>query len=287
MLDALLNHWPEYLIEGALLAIFMMSACVAVVILEHPSSAGAARVACPYRRRVLVGVLMGVTAVVLIYSPWGARSGAHMNPATTLTFLVLHKIKPWDAAWYTVAQFAGGLAGVAVSAAALPRFVKHPSVNCVATLPGRRGVVAAWAGEFAVSFGMMASVLFSANQAETAPYTGMLAGALLAVFIAIEAPLSGMSLNPARTLGSAVQARAYRGLWIYFTAPPVAMVCAAMVYLAVAGGDRAFCAKLNHSGRWRCIFNCQIDQMSGRAAIREHAGGIEVGGCLGHERRSQ
>jgi aquaporin Z len=30
---------------------------------------------------------MGPTAVAIIYSSWGRRSGAHMNPAVTLTFL--------------------------------------------------------------------------------------------------------------------------------------------------------------------------------------------------------
>ena len=39
MLEALRKHWPEYLIEGALLGIFMIAACVAVVIVQHPRSA--------------------------------------------------------------------------------------------------------------------------------------------------------------------------------------------------------------------------------------------------------
>ena len=44
-----------------------------------------------------MGIAMGLTAVALIYSPLGARSGAHMNPAVTLTFLRLGKIAPVDA----------------------------------------------------------------------------------------------------------------------------------------------------------------------------------------------
>ena len=55
---------------------------------------------------------MGLTAVALIYSPWGQRSGAHMNPAVTLTFLMLGKIHVWDAVCYCIAQLIGGLAGV-------------------------------------------------------------------------------------------------------------------------------------------------------------------------------
>ena len=45
----------------------------------------------PMRRNVVGGVAMGLTAIALIHSPWGKRSGAHMNPAVTLTFLRLGK----------------------------------------------------------------------------------------------------------------------------------------------------------------------------------------------------
>ena len=58
---------------------------------------------------------MGLTAVALIYSPMGGRSGAHMNPGVTLTFLRLGKISPGDAAGYIVAQFIGGAAGIAIA----------------------------------------------------------------------------------------------------------------------------------------------------------------------------
>ena len=35
---------------------------------------------------------MGLTAIALIYSPWGQRSGAHFNPAVTLTFFRLRRV---------------------------------------------------------------------------------------------------------------------------------------------------------------------------------------------------
>lgn len=277
MLDALVTHWPEYCIEAALLAVFMIAACVAVVILQHPASPVAARIACPHRRRVIIGLLMGLTAIALIYSPWGARSGAHMNPGVTLTFLVLGKIAAWDAVFYVLAQFAGGLLGVLVSRLAMGSLVRHENVNHVATLPGVRGVRAAWVAEFVIAFGLMSMVLWSTNHVETAPYTGLFAGLLVAVFIAFEAPLSGMSMNPARTLGSAIPARMFRGLWVYFTAPPLAMLSAALVYVLAAGGDRVFCAKLNHAGHFRCIFKCEIEKMPGRGSSRAGAGSIEDG----------
>ncbi|HIA17328.1 MAG TPA: hypothetical protein EYN72_11220 [Dehalococcoidia bacterium] len=37
--------------------------------------------------RFLFGIVIGLTAIGIIYSPWGKQSGAHMNPAVTLAFL--------------------------------------------------------------------------------------------------------------------------------------------------------------------------------------------------------
>lgn len=272
MITALLTHWPEYLSEALLLATFMLSACVAVFVLEHPASPLSRHLQPAWRRRVVIGVLMGLTAIALIDSPLGRRSGAHMNPATTLTFLVLGKIDHWNAVFYILAQFAGGLAGVAAASAAMGRGVRHRSVNYAATQPGPRGVRAAWLAEFIIAFGMMAMVLLSTNYAGTAPYTGVFAGVLIALYIAVEAPFSGMSMNPARTLGSAVHARAFNGLWVYFTAPPLAMLAAAGLYTAVAGTGHVYCAKLNHKSRAPCIFNCRIEDMAGlnRGERRTH-----------------
>lgn len=265
MLDALRSHWPEYLIEVALLGIFMISACVVVVVLQHPRSAIGPILKTPHAKRFAIGVLMGLTAVALIYSPWGQRSGAHMNPGMTLTFLVLGKMQGTDAAFYIAAQFLGGCLGVWLARLALGGLVAHESVNFAATVPGRHGLRAAWVAEFVIAFVMMTMVLWSTNYAETAPYTGILAGVLVAAFITVAAPFSGMSMNPARTLASAIPARAFRGLWVYFTAPPLAMLSAAGVYMSISGREGVYCAKVNHAGHERCIFNCRIDQMPGRS----------------------
>jgi aquaporin Z len=272
MIDALFHHWPEYLIEGALLGIFMISACFAVFVMEHPASPVPGRIRSAAARRVFIGILMGVTAVILIYSPWGQRSGAHMNPGTTLTFLVLGKIRAWDAVFYIAAQFAGGFGGVLLSSVLLGSAIRHQSVHYVTTMPGKRGAKAAWFAEFAISLGMMGMVLLSTNHTSTAAYTGVFAGVLVASYVAIEAPLSGMSINPARTLASAVPARSYRGLWIYFTAPPLAMLSAAGIYTSILGEQRVYCAKLNHAGHERCIFDCHIDELR---ASRGAKGGIQ------------
>src|SRR5438067_95406 len=149
--------------EAAALGLFMVSACFFGVLLGHPGSAVHQAIPFPLARQILGGIAMGLTAVALISSPWGRRSGAHMNPALTLTFLSLGKIAPWDAVFYISAQFAGGLMGVLLSAGLLGPRIGHPSVNYVATVPGPRGEWMAFAAEFAISFLLVTIVLNVAN----------------------------------------------------------------------------------------------------------------------------
>ncbi|MBL8174663.1 MAG: aquaporin, partial [Bryobacterales bacterium] len=91
-----------------------------------------------------------------------------------------------------------------------------------------------------------------------AGYTPFVAGGLVALYITVEAPISGMSMNPARSFGSAVAAGEWRALWIYFVAPPLGMLGAAEVYVRRNGLHRVFCAKLAHPNEERCIFRCNF-----------------------------
>src|SRR2546425_12483771 len=135
MSTALARHWPEYAMEAADLGLFMAAAGLFGVLLYHPASPTAHAVADPFVRRVFMALAMGLTAIALIYSPWGQRSGAHFNPAVTLTFFRLGKVAGWDAVFYVLAQFAGGLAGIIVAAAILGGRLAHPSRQDPATPP--------------------------------------------------------------------------------------------------------------------------------------------------------
>jgi aquaporin Z len=254
MTEALKRHWPEYLIEAAGLGLFMISAFSFGAILEHPVSPIHRAIANPMLRRVLMGLAMGGTAIGIIYSPWGKQSGAHINPATTLTFFRLGKLQKWDAAFYVTAQFAGALTGAVIAATVLSSWIAHPAVNYVVTAPGKTGALLAFVAEVAITFTLMTVILRVSNNARLHKFTGLCAGILVAVYITFEAPISGMSMNPARTFASAVPARHWVDLWIYFTAPIIGMFSAAQLYLYTDGSARVGCAKLHHENDTRCIF---------------------------------
>jgi aquaporin Z len=261
---ALRAHWPEYAMEALELALFMVSACIFTVLLEHPQSPARAAIDSATARRMLTGIAMGLTAVAIIYSPLGQRSGAHMNPAVTLAYWRLGKIRPWDAAFYIAAQFMGAAAGVLAMRLLIAGPVSDPAVSFAATVPGApgaAGAVIAWIAEFAIALVLMFTILCVSNWRAAAPYTGVFAGALVATWITAEAPLSGTSMNPARSFASALFAGSLEPMWIYFTAPPLAMLAASSLYVRLVGLEHVFCAKLNHSGRARCIFRCRFDAM--------------------------
>lgn len=245
------THWREYAAEAAALGLFMVAATAGTVALEHPASPLRAALPDAFTRRVLMGLAMGATAAALIYSPLGARSGAHMNPAVTLAFLWLGRIGGRDAAGYITAQCVGGLAGTALAVALFAPWAAAPEVNYVRTLPGPGGVWPALAGELFISFLTLSIVLAVSARPALMRATGLVAGLVVMANIAFEAPLSGMSMNPARTLGPALVAGDLSYLWIYCSAPPIGMWLAAALHHRLGAFG---CAKLNHSPRVRCIF---------------------------------
>jgi aquaporin Z len=259
-LEALRMHWRLYVYEGAELAWFMIAACVATVILFGAGSPVVHAVASAALRRAVMGVAMGVTAVMIIHSGMGKRSGAHFNPAITLTYLRLGKIAPWDAAGYVVGQFVGGIAGVGVSALLLGRHLAQPSVAYAVTVPGVGGTLGAFAAEMFMAALLMAVVLITTNIPRWSHTTSYCVGLLIVGYIFFFAPVSGFSINPARTVGSAVFAHVYTALWIYFVAPLGGMLLSAEVYIERYGIDRVLCAKLHPAPSVLCPFRCDVPE---------------------------
>lgn len=246
------GHIREYASEALGLGLFMFSAGVFGTFLESPVSELHQWISDPFSRRIVMGLAMGMTAIALIYSPWGRRSGAHNNPAVTITFWSLGKVASNDAAFYIIAQFLGGIVGTFAVSVLFHESFTEPPVTAVATLPGEAGEWIAFLSEIFISFVMMSMVL-TVSSSSWSRWTGVVAGILVASYIIVEAPLSGMSMNPARTLASALVSSYYTSLWIYFTAPILGMLSAAIVFRCMSR-QRQHCAKYYHCPKVRCIF---------------------------------
>ena len=258
MFRALERNWSLYAFEASELALFMLSACASTVFLFDPSYPALHLFPSAIVRRSFMGIAMGLTAVLIIHSPMGRRSGAHFNPAITLTYFRLHKISTWDAIFYVVFQFMGGVLGVAVAATFFGKRLANPAVEYAVTVPGKYGTAAAFFAELFMSALLMAVVLWMTNRPSLAIYTSYSVGVLIALYVLFFAPVSGFSINPARTTGSAVFAGIWTAEWLYFAAPLFGMLVSAEIYLQKFGVDRILCAKLHPDRRYPCPFLCNF-----------------------------
>lgn len=247
-----------YAIEAASTAIVLAAAGLYTVAVQYHASPLHAALPDPAMRRAAVGLLMGATVAAIAYSPWGRRSGAHLNPAITLTFLRLGKVASSDAAAYIAAQFGGALLGVGAVALVLHPALADPAVRWYVTVPGTAGTAVAFFAEIAVTAVLMTIVLRSMGSPRWRSYTGVLAGVVVASAIAFESPLSGTGLNPARSMATAAFSGIWTAWWVYLFAPPIGMLAAAEVFARFA--PRAVpCAKLVHDRGRPCQFlNCAV-----------------------------
>ncbi|AUT02172.1 hypothetical protein CLI64_18265 [Nostoc sp. CENA543] len=254
------KHLPEYLMEAAELGIFMIAAGVFTCIFEYPGSPIHQAIPNGDMRRFLTGVVMGLTAISLIYSPWGKQSGAHMNPAVTLTFYRLGKVKRQDAIFYILFQCLGGLLGIYLVAILFRQVFTKPPINYIVTVPGTLGWIAALFSEIIIAFVMMMTVLVVSNNQKLNRFTGLFAGFLVVLYVFFAAPISGFGMNPARSLASALPAQIWTAFWLYVIVPPLGMLLASEVYKYLFGNRTVKCAKLHHDNHKRCIFRCNYNR---------------------------
>lgn len=241
-------HWPEYLIEAWGMAVLLLVSGVVTGVAETGlrSWPGGAR-------RVVEGVAIAGTVIGLSYSPWGRRSGAHFNPAVTLTFLALRRVRLRDASYYTLFQVIGALLGLLLAGSILGAALREPPVHWIVTQPGSQGIAVAFVAEFIIAWILMTTILWVGGNARLMRATALFAGGLVFLYICFEAPLSGFSMNPARTFASAVASGSWTAFWVYLVAPPAGMLTAALVGRFFTRMPMLACAKLVHDRSTRCI----------------------------------
>jgi aquaporin Z len=228
------KNWKHYLQEAMGLAIFMISACFFGALLEGKDAPLHLAIQNNVFRAVIMGVMMGATALLIFYSPWTSPSGSHINPAVTLSFLRLGKMCHWDAAFFIIFQFIGGTIAVYIMQWLMGPILTNPPVNSVATVPGTAGVWPAIAMEFIIAFITMSMVLFTSVNNILKKYTRIIAACLVCAYVIIAGPVSGFGMNPARSFASALPAHIWTACWIYLIVPVVGMLSAAEFYTMVS-----------------------------------------------------
>jgi aquaporin Z len=164
----------------------------------------------------------GLLAAIFAF---GHVSGGHFNPAVTIAAVLDQRTTPIDAVGYIAAQVIGALAAALVVAVA----VSQAAVTAGVTAPGGDITDAgALLIEVVMTAGFIGVILAATKHAKALAPLGIPL-ALVAVHFA-SATLSGASVNPARSIGSAVVGADLSALWIYLVGPIVGGALGALVY---------------------------------------------------------
>jgi aquaporin Z len=258
MAEALQTHWKEYLMEATELGVLMFCICLFGALLYSSGSPINRFALSASNKAALIGVAVALATYLIIRSPFGRRSGAHFNPAITLAHFHLGRVHRWDALYYVAFQFIGALGGVFVAHQILGERLSAAPVCYVVTTPGNYGSLIAFVAEFSLSALLMSVVLFATNHRNLARFSPFLVALITVFYYALCPSLSGFSINPARSLSSAVFAWIWLGIWVYFVAPCLGMLAAASIYVRSEGREKVYCAKVFHDLQSPCPFRCNL-----------------------------
>jgi aquaporin Z len=171
-----------------------------------------------------LGLLAAIFAV-------GHISGGHFNPAVTVGMILDKRTTPVVGAGYIIAQVIGAIGAAAIVLVA----VNQAAVTAGVTAPGE-GItdVGALIIEIAMTAAFLAVILAATKRS---PALAALAIPLTLVAIHFaSATLSGASVNPARSIGSALVGGDLSALWIYLVGPTIGGIVGWGIWKAVDGG---------------------------------------------------
>ncbi|HTF71939.1 MAG TPA: aquaporin [Edaphobacter sp.] len=263
--DAITIHWREYLMESVELCALMFSICLSGTLIYSKTSPLSA-IPESSKSFLMGGIVAGIT-LLIIRSPFGRRTGAHLNPALTLTYFFLGRIHHWDTIFYILSQFAGAVVGVFLALEVLGGRLSAPPVCYVITIPGRDGRAVAFLAEILLSSLVMGVILFTTNRVHFVNSAPFFVTLITFFYYGFCSSLSGFSVNPARSFSSALFASVWEGIWIYFLGPSFGMLAAALIYIRVPGKHRVYCAKVFHDMKSPCPFRCDFMQLVGKNVV--------------------
>jgi glycerol uptake facilitator protein len=189
-----------------------------------------------YAELGIVALAFGLVVALVIYG-LGTTSGAHINPAVTLSLGAARRFSWVEVPAYIVAQLAGALGGALLIVAFVDdRATDLGGVGLTALASGvsvAQGMVAEALGTFPLVFTIMAVAV---DKRAPAGWAGFLIGLAVAVQIMVIGPFTGGSVNPARSFGPYLANALFGGstpwadYWVYVIGPVVGGVLAAISY---------------------------------------------------------
>lgn len=172
-----------------------------------------------------IAITVGLLVMVLIYA-FGDISGAHFNPAVSISFVLAKKFSAKELIPYIISQTFG-----AVTASLLLSFLFPNNQSLGATLPAG-SEMQSFILEFILTFILMLVIMNVAHGSkEQGMFAGMAIGATILMEIMFAGPVSGASMNPVRSFAPALVSGHWQHLWIYLTAPFMGAASAIPVWM--------------------------------------------------------
>ncbi|WOL09152.1 hypothetical protein Cni_G17905 [Canna indica] len=170
-------------------------------------------------------ITWGLAVMVLVYS-LGHVSGAHFNPAVTFAFATCGRF-PWrQVPAYMVAQVLGST----LASETLRLMFGGGHKFFPGTIPAGSNIQSLVL-EFIISFLLMLVISGVATDSRAiGDLAGIAVGATVLLNVLFAGPITGASMNPARSLGPAIVAQRWQGIWVYIVGPFTGMVAGAWTY---------------------------------------------------------
>ncbi|MEM7552048.1 MAG: aquaporin [Bacteroidota bacterium] len=176
-----------------------------------------------------IAITFGLIVTAMVYS-FGNISGAHINPAVTISFAIINPEIRKEVPGYILSQCAGA------TAASGTLYVMFPNLSRYGDTVPFGSIEQSFILEIILTFLLMLVILLVVHQGKE---VGALAGIIIGFTVLLEAlfagPISGASMNPARSLGPAIFSGSIGVLWVYIFAPVIGAVLATICwkYLSV------------------------------------------------------
>jgi aquaporin NIP len=175
-----------------------------------------------------ISLICGLIVLAMIYA-FGDISGAHINPAVSVAFVVAGRMKKQDLLGYIPSQLIGGI----LASFSLKLLFPH-NEGLSGTHPAGTELQS-FILEGILSFFLMLVILrVSTGEKEKGITAGIAIASVVTLEVLFAGSVSGGSMNPIRSLAPAIASGNYQGIWIYLTAPPIGAIAGVFAFRAVS-----------------------------------------------------
>ncbi|KAL5830398.1 hypothetical protein ACOSQ3_019866 [Xanthoceras sorbifolium] len=196
-----------------------------------------------------IAVVWGLIVMVMVYSV-GHISGAHFNPAVTITFAIFRQFPAKQVPSYILAQLLGSI----LASGTLCLLLDVNDDAYFGTIPVGSHI-RSFVIEIIISFLLMFVISgVATDNRSIGELAGIAVGMTILLNVFVAGPVSGASMNPARSIGPALVMMKFKGIWIYIVGPLIGTIMGGFAYNLIRFTDKPL-RELTRSGSFLKSFS--------------------------------